>query len=640
MNRCINDTLIAIQNTLTMKKLSILSFLLLLLSPSGLFAQIDTLPVTSNVKEATVFSNAAQIFRTANINVPRGKTILAFRGIDKGINGQSIQVNTKSPITILSVNNGRRYTGDKIYPADVQALKSKKSEKKIEIRRLKAEQQVYEQEEKLLLAHLNTRGADEKLSAANIRETATYLRGQLLEVKQKVIDISLAIATVEAEIYKIVREEQNLQKGGKGEYETEIFVAIEAKNMTSANFTISYLQNSAGWFPNYDVRVADVNEPVNLTYKASVYQSTGEDWKNIKLTLSTGEPSTSGNKPNLDPWRLYFGNRGTQRRGTYNGNQVTGYVLEAGTGEPLIGATVIIRGTSIGTVTDYDGSYSLNLPTQHNGILEISYTGFDTQQVKINAQSATVMLSPGMQLDEVVVLGYGSSRKQKNRSIEKKEITKDFLPKPIATNQTEEATSIEFDIEMPYSIPSDNKKYSVAIANYNLPAGYEYFTAPKIEQAAYLTAQVTDWGKYNLLSGEMNLFFNGTYLGKSLLDVTGTNDTLTLSLGKDKNVIIKRERDEEYTDRQFIGNKKTVEVGWTIEMRNKKSKVIKIRVEDQYPLSSNDDIEVKLISAKKSIINEDTGKLTWELELPPNSSEAISLRYTVKYPKSRQLILE
>ncbi|MGK0363467.1 MAG: hypothetical protein ACI85O_000512 [Saprospiraceae bacterium] len=608
----------------------------LFLFPSVLFAQIDTLPVKSSVKEVTVFNNAAQIFRKGTIDVPRGKTILAFRGIAKGINGQSIQVNTKSSITILSVNNGQRYTGDKVYPADIQVLKLKQAEKNIEIRRLNAELQVYQQEEKLLLAHLNTRGTDKELSAANMRETATYLRGQLLEVKQKLIDISLAIAKIKAENYKILREEQNLQRGGKGEYETEIFVAVEAKSATSADFTISYLQNSAGWFPNYDVRVADINEPVNLTYKASVYQSTGEDWKDVKLTLSTGEPSTSGNKPNLDPWRLFFGRNGRHsavRRGSYNGNQVKGYVLEGETGEPLIGVTVMLKGTSIGTSTDFDGSYILNLPAQHNGILVVSYTGFDTQQVRVNGQNTIISLNAGATLDEVVVRSY-------KVPLVKKEKRKDFLPKPIATNQTEEATSIEFDIEIPYSIPSDNKKYSVAIANYSLPAGYEYFAAPKIEQSAYLTAQVTDWGKYNLLTGEMNLFFNGTYLGKSILDFTGTNDTLTLSLGKDKSVIVKRDRDEEYTDRQFIGNKKTVETGWTIEMRNKKSKAIKIQIEDQYPLSSNDDIEVKLASAKKAIINEDTGKLIWELELAPNSSEKISFQYSVKYPKSKQLVLE
>jgi len=621
-----------------------LNFFLLLtfIIPTDLVAQFDTIAVKSKVKEVTVFSNAAQIFRGGNTNIPRGKTILVFRGIPKGINGQSVQVNTKSPITILSVNNGQRYTGEKIYPADLQALKSEKHEKDIEICRLKAEQQVYQQEEKLLLAHLNTRGADKKLSAVNIKETATYLRGQLLEVKQKIIDISLAIEKVEADKTKIIKKEQNIKRGGKGEYETEIFVTVEAKNTVFADFTISYLQNSAGWFPNYDVRVADVNEPVNLTYKASVYQSTGEDWKNVDLTLSTGEPSTSGNKPNLDPWRLYFGNRGrhssTIRRGSYNGNQITGFVVEEDTGEALIGATVLLSGTSIGTITDYDGSYTLNLPEQHRGILEISYTGYETQQVRINGQNTIASLSTsGALLDEVVVSGSRSSFK-KNKSTIREE--KSFLPRPVATNQTEEATSIEFDIEIPYSIPSDNKKYSVAIANYSLPAGYEYFAAPKIEQAAYLTAQVTDWGKYNLLSGEMNLFFSGTYLGKSLLNVEGTNDTLTLSLGKDKSVIVKRERDEEYTDRQFIGNKKTVETGWAIEMRNKKSKAIKIQIEDQYPLSSNDDIEVKLVSSKKANVNEDTGKLTWELELAPNSSEKVSFRYTVKYPKTKQLVLE
>lgn len=75
-------------------------------------------------------------------------------------------------------------------------------------------------------------------------------------------------------------------------------------------------------------------------------------------------------------------------------------------GEPLIGVTVLIKGTSSGTVTDFDGNFSLNVPS--DAILEISYIGYKTQEISVGNQKNVVikMVSDNEILDEVVVIGY------------------------------------------------------------------------------------------------------------------------------------------------------------------------------------------------------------------------------------------
>lgn len=76
-------------------------------------------------------------------------------------------------------------------------------------------------------------------------------------------------------------------------------------------------------------------------------------------------------------------------------------------GEPLIGATVLIQGTSEGTVTDFNGAYSLTAPS--DATLEFSYTGYEAQQIPVNGRSTIdVALSGSLVLDEVVVVGYGT----------------------------------------------------------------------------------------------------------------------------------------------------------------------------------------------------------------------------------------
>jgi len=143
-----------------------------------------------------------------------------------------------------------------------------------------------------------------------------------------------------------------------------------------------------------------------------------------------------------------------------------------------------------------------------------------------------------------------------------------------------------------------------------------------------------------LLTGEANLYFEGTYLGRSVIDVENTADTLELSLGRDKNIVIEREKVEEYTDRQFIGKNKTERVGWEISIRNKKNQAIQIVVADQVPISVRDDIEVENVKFSRAKYNEKSGRLEWNLAIDNGATEQVNFQYDVKYPKSRRVRLE
>ena len=85
-----------------------------------------------------------------------------------------------------------------------------------------------------------------------------------------------------------------------------IIVEVTAAANTEAKLTVNYLVFNAGWSPSYDLRVADINNPVELTYKANVYQHTGEEWKNVKPIFSTANPTINNTKPILNPWFLSF----------------------------------------------------------------------------------------------------------------------------------------------------------------------------------------------------------------------------------------------------------------------------------------------------------------------------------------------
>ncbi len=210
----------------------------------------------------------------------------------------------------------------------------------------------------------------------------------------------------------------------------------------------------------------------------------------------------------------------------------------------------------------------------------------------------------------------------------------------IPTVQQRNQTSVEFGIAMPYSIKSNSKNYVVDMTAYEVPAYYEYYCIPRIEKDAFLIGNVTNWEQYNLLEGEANIFFEETYIGKTILDVRFISDTLTISLGRDKGVVVNREKIKDLSSERFIGTKKEEIRAWRISIRNTKPQAINMVLLDQVPVPTLEEIELDVKDLSGGKRNKETGEIKWELSLDPNESKEVDLRYSLKYPKHRDLVFD
>jgi uncharacterized protein (TIGR02231 family) len=207
-------------------------------------------------------------------------------------------------------------------------------------------------------------------------------------------------------------------------------------------------------------------------------------------------------------------------------------------------------------------------------------------------------------------------------------------------NQVEKDLRMEFQIETPFSIPSDDADHRVAIATYQMKANYEYHAVPKLDESVYLVAQISGWEKLNLLNGESNLYFDGTYIGKSFIDVNSSKDTLSFSLGKDKKIIVDRKRSEEMSKTRLMGNRYKYEVTWDFTIRNNGGAAIPIIVKDHFPISINDDIKVKQGSYVGGALDEKTGILTWKFTTNKGETKQFKFDYQVDYGKNQPVYLE
>ncbi len=216
------------------------------------------------------------------------------------------------------------------------------------------------------------------------------------------------------------------------------------------------------------------------------------------------------------------------------------------------------------------------------------------------------------------------------------------LEKPSSINEyvsvDNAGINTSFDIDLPYTIPSDGQQHLVAIKKYELPATYRYYTVPKLDKDAFLQAQITNWEDLNLLPGKSNIFYEGTYVGQGNIDVRNLTDTMTLSLGRDKKIVVKRNRDTKLRSVKTIGTNVRETFSYTITVRNARKEPINLVVQDQQPVSNDKDIVIDEKDAGTSEYNETTGMMKWALSLNPNETKTVSFGYTIRYPRGKTVV--
>ena len=200
-------------------------------------------------------------------------------------------------------------------------------------------------------------------------------------------------------------------------------------------------------------------------------------------------------------------------------------------------------------------------------------------------------------------------------------------------------TTTRFEIANPYSIATDGDVTIIEIDKFVVPASYEYYAAPLLNENVFLTAKINNWEQYNLLPGEANIYFEGSYSGKTYLNPLATTQNLTISLGVDPNVVVKREQLDNFKATSFLGNQKIVDNVFELTVKNNKSSAISIKLIDRIPKSQNKDIKVDEVDPGDAVYNKETGLLNWTLNIPTNSSLDKRLSYRLKYPKYKNINL-
>jgi hypothetical protein len=620
-------------------------------------------PVSTTISAVKVFLSGAEVTRTGKADLPKGTATLVFAGLSEEVDPSNIQVSGSGAFTILGVQHRLNYLEEKQDRAEVVELKARIKALEADITKEQSLLGVLDKED-ARLAKNDVIAGDAGLSLEQLRSINDYLQSRQEALALKRIERQAHIATLNEDLGKVKLQLAQVQ-GKRTRPTSEVVVEVSANAAVTATLTLKYMVSSAGWSPSYDIRVADITKPMQLTYKAQVYQSTGEDWDKVQLSLSSGDPNKDAIMPTLYPWRLDFGAPrpapvvSVQQGYNPNVRDVRGIIRDAKTGEPLPFVNVILTDVSgqmiNGTTSNVDGYYAIAVPMNGRN-LRVEYIGYSTQQLAISAGALNVnLVESAQQLSEVVVTSANRQlasvsgvqiRKQRIRGSRGEEsdlegwAENESATTSLAESVMERATSVEFAISVPYTIPSDGKNHQVGVQEQELTSSYKYYCTPKLDLDAFLFAQVTGWEGLNLLAGPAYIYFEGTYVGESLLDLGGVGDTLDISLGRDKGVTVQRTKRRDFSQRQVVGSKRTESVGWEINVRNNKAQAIDLVITDQYPIAVRSEIEVKLDDNGGASVNTEKGFLTWKERVEPRTNKQLRFGYSVKVPKEKMVMLE
>ncbi len=541
-----------------MKKFVLISFLISAMT----FAQ-KPIFTTAKVKAATVYFNAAELSQTASVNLPAGTSEIVIKNVADYLNENTVQIGAPKNVTVLSVQFTQNYISE--YEIDetnpvIKKVRDSISWTEKEIKKIQIETYSHQQTIALLDANQNVAGANSGLNVTELMKLVDYYKAKRTELDNNIVALKEKETKLGQKLNALKSKlEINTQKEEKNS-KGKLIIQVMNEIAGLVNLDINYITNNASWQPFYDLRADNVNSPINMMYKAQVTQWTGIDWKKVNLTLSSGNPNQNNQAPILSSWFLRYQE-------------------------------------------------------------DLDYGFDDVSRSFRNGDKKLNQIQSSAELNEVVVVGYGSKK-------EKSTISN-------YTTIQENQLNVSFDIDIPYDILSNSKPHSVALKDIQLPATYKYYAAPRVEKEAFLLAEINDYSKYNLLPGEANIIFEGLYVGKTYINTNQTSDTLNLSMGRDKKISIKREKVVDKSGTKFLSSKKEQTFTFDITVRNNKKETVNMLLKDQYPLSTDKDIEIELLESNNAKENKETGILTWDLKLNPNETKKLRISYKVRYPKDK-----
>lgn len=526
--------------------------------------------------EVTVYASGAIVNHTYSVNLKKGYNKIYLDSMPNKLDLNTIKTSLKGKNLIMATDfrlEPKLLTNGKELPTLSQKYKDSIDFVFQLIDDTRAILKAFESEKELLDNFTYEQKSEKINQIKELVDNSTSYRKKLMEVNKEINLLSRQITAYNKQISNLTDIIESLKEYTTKTDNYQIVLDINSEIANNAELTMSYYAKNASWSISYDMKVKSITEPLSLIYKANVKQNTGVNWENVKLKLSTNNPTDYSSLPELVTWNL-----DKEELPDPDEFRIIGY-----------GRANIQSNNS-----SEKGGFGVDL-----GSFE-----------KTTEEFATIDA-----MDRVT--------ENKN----------DRQPISNLSNIDANSLNLEYELDNLFTINSTNQPYYIEINKKSIDTKYLHYSVPSIDEKVFLIAQIADWSNLNLIASNSNIYYQDKFVGSSYIDPENTKDTLELSLGFNKNISIKRNVSDEMEESKFMSSDNVQFRGYTIKVKNNSKNKILVKIIERFPVSKNEKIKVELLETSGAKRDSKNGFLTWYKELENNKGEELKFIFKVEAPE-------
>ena len=472
---------------------------------------------------------------------------------------------------------------------------------------------------------------------------------------------------------------RRLAGGGAGSPGYKVDAVVDASGR-SANLSLAYMAMGARWYPTYDVRYDPNAAKVEVSFGGLVSQSTGEDWNDAKLVLSTAIPAATATLPKLSVWKIGQKDRFIPtpaaawqppvtpppppvpwarpvQADNRSDDELRQALYEAANDVEVRAAdTLAGRDMSLGLESDEatggDIGDSGEEPAPHRAYLPEKPRPMASEPPppppSASAPSMPMAPPPAYAMNEEAVgaaatpmmarLSSGEYRPTESvafgapRGWQPPYYAED-LPAALAGGYT-----FVYPAAKPETVPSGGEAHRVALFSRTFPASANVRILPALSKSAYLVTALTNDGDRPMLKGRAHLFVGADLVGDAEVPTTAVGQQVTLPLGVDDAIKIERNVHVLSSEQGFFSKDDVSSYEVVIELVNPHPKLVHAVVEDQVPVAHGEKISVKVDRIDPAAtVDKINGLVDWKVDLAPGQKQTLTLRYSLTRPKDWKL---
>ena len=547
------------------------------------FLQAAELKSRSSITAVTVFPSGAQITREFSVDIPVGSHEVILNDLPAHLQSRSLRVEGAGPEALeIGTIDHKLVTiplDQQTNKALIEQLQTRLDQFRDQKQAVKAEVEAAQLQKKLLneMTMIPSRqmgdGRDAGLQDITGQYTNLYtmMGEKFIEAQNKILQADVKLRAIEKEIANVRQRLAEQPKGNK--QATRLVVNLTAANQGKAQFKVHYQVSGAGWRPLYEARLstnAGQKAKLDLVRRASVFQTTSEDWNNVVLTLSTTNPTGRTKAPGLSPLFVDF------------------------RPEPK--------------------------PLTQGGVMDMMQEESDKSQFQ----------------------GARSLKKKSRRIV--KTMAMEAPARPRRAQVSFGAYQMTFKVVEPTTVKRDGERKKVFLDQMSVAPKVSLFAVPKKERRVFLHGSFTNTTQAAILAGQMSLFRDGVYIGRSHLKAVEPGQKVEIGFGVDPKVNVKWVRlDRVKGETGLISTSNSDVHRYKITLTNGHKMAMPVTILDQMPYANQESLQISLLNANpkpsRQNVEDKKGVMAWDLVAQPNKPITIDFGYQLVWPKDKKITL-